>query len=790
MTTKPTYEDLKQRVRELQKAVADQGKPEEDYRSMIEYTNDVIATTTFSLKPTYTYISPSVKKIMGYEPEELIGKSVFKIIHPSDKKKLLPLLKKYLKAKVKMALNKKDFNFSETIEYRAKDKLGNWHYLQSTGNVIGNKLLFISRDITENKEVKERLETSEEVFRTLTENTPIGIYYNDFSGKFIYGNKKAEEIVGYKSEELIGKNFLKLKLLQFKDIGKAAHILALNKLGKATGPEEFTLNRKDGSKVVVEINTEIITIGGKTVVLGMAQDITSRKQVEEALKESRDAYRATFETTGTAMLIAEEDTTISMINKEFEKLCGYSKEEVEGKKGWIEFLVKADLERMKGYHNLRMTDPNAAPSHYEFQFIDKQGNIKDCLIALSLIPGTKKTVGSLIDITERKKAEEEKITLEAQLIQAQKMEAIGTLAGGMAHNFNNLLMSIQGNVSLMLLDAPPEHPHYERLTTIEKSVQSGSKLTSQLLGYARGGSYEVTPISINHIIHEISSTFAMTRKDITLHHDLANALAGVKADRGQIEQVVLNIYVNAAEAMPTGGYLYITTENIAHTQITKKPYTIKPGTYILLTIKDTGIGMDKHTQEKVFDPFFTTKGLAKGTGLGLASVYGIIKAHGGYIDVASQKGEGTTFSIYLPASEEIIREEPRPTKSIETGNETILLVDDEEIILDVGEALLTSLGYRVLTAQGGDEAITILRSSLPSSPPDLVILDLIMPGMGGGETYDRMKEIHPPVKVLLSSGYSIDGQAKEILKRGCNGFLQKPFTLGEVSKAIREVVDS
>jgi len=392
------------------------------------------------------------------------------------------------------------------------------------------------------------------------------------------------------------------------------------------------------------------------------------------------------------------------------------------------------------------------------------------------------------DITERKKAEEEKITLEAQLIQAQKMEAIGTLAGGIAHNFNSLLMSIQGNASLMLLDTPSDHPHYERLTTIEQSVRSGSKLTSQLLGYARGGSYEVTPISINRIITETSSTFAMTRKDITLHHDLEQNLAGVKADAGQIEQVMLNIYVNAAEAMPTGGDLVITTTNIAHTQIEKKPYTIKPGHYILLTIKDTGIGMDKATQEKVFDPFFTTKGLAKGTGLGLASVYGIIKAHGGYIDVDSTKGVGTTFSIYLPASTETIHEEPQPTKSVTTGHETILLVDDEEIILDVGEALLTSLGYHVLTAQGGQEALRILRDSLPSSPPDLVILDMIMPGMGGGETYDTMKELYPSIKVLLSSGYSIDGQAKEILKRGCNGFLQKPFTLGEVSKAIREVV--
>jgi len=1039
MTTKPTYEDLKQRVRELQKAVADQGKPEEDYRSMIEYTNDVIATTTFSLKPRYTYINPSVKKIMGYEPEELIGKSVFNIIHPSDKKKLLPLLKKYLKAKVKMALSKKDFNLSETIEYRAKDKSGNWHYLQSTGNVIGNKLLFISRDITENKEVKERLETSEEVFRTLTENTPIGIYYNDFSGKFIYGNKKAEEIVGYKSEELIGKNFLKLKLLQFKDIGKAVQLLAFNKLGKPTGPDEFTLNRKDGSKVAVEINTEIITIGGKTVVLGMVQDITERKEVTEALRESEERYRKLISEmlNGFALheIILDEtgrpsDYRYLEVNSAFENLTGlnaadivgktarevmpdlepfwidtYGKVALTGKPVWFEHFAKpleryyevlaytpqkgqfvtvftditsrkqaeealksekdklqalmdglartqigidivgtdykillqnktlqerfGDLtgevcyekymglekpcdfcpmieaiksnkvesvqltgadgrnyelfsaslpnpdgtvdsaievvlditerkqaeEALKeseekyrtilesieegyyevdiagnitfvndslctilgyprdeiiGINNRKYSDEeNARRVYQDFNKVYKTGNPTKILdweivrkdttrrhveISVSLIKDSEGNPtgfrGIVRDITERKKADEEKITLEAQLIQAQKMEAIGTLAGGIAHNFNNLLMSIQGNASLMLLDTPPEHPHYERLTTIEQSVRSGSKLTSQLLGYARGGSYEVTPISINRIIHETSSTFAMTRKDITLHHDLADALAGVKADRGQIEQVILNIYVNAAEAMPTGGDLYITTENIALTQITKKPYTIKPGTYILLTIKDTGIGMDKETQEKVFDPFFTTKGLAKGTGLGLASVYGIIKAHGGYIDVASQKGEGTTFSIYLPASEENIREEPRPTKSIETGNETILLVDDEEIILDVGEALLTSLGYRVLTAQGGDEAITILRSSLPSSPPDLVILDMIMPGMGGGETYDRMKEIHPPVKVLLSSGYSIDGQATEILKRGCNGFLQKPFTLGEVSKAIREVVDS
>jgi CheY-like chemotaxis protein len=349
-------------------------------------------------------------------------------------------------------------------------------------------------------------------------------------------------------------------------------------------------------------------------------------------------------------------------------------------------------------------------------------------------------------------------------------------------------MSIQGNTSLMLLDTSPEDPHYERLTTIEKSVQSGSQLTSQLLGYARGGKYEVKPISINHIISDTSSTFSMTRKDITLHHDLADTLFGVKADRGQMEQVLLNIYVNAAEAMMGGGDLFITTQNITSKEMTKKSYTVKPGTYVLITIRDTGTGMDTATQAKIFDPFFTTKGLAKGTGLGLASVYGIIKAHGGYIDVESKKGVGTTFSLSLPASQKTIDEEILPLETIETGSETILLVDDEEIILEVGKDLLTSLGYTVKTAQSGKEAIHALRKSLPSSPPDLVILDMIMPQMGGGETYDKMKELHPTIKVLLSSGYSIDGQAEEILKRGCDGFLQKPFTMKELSRAIREVM--
>ncbi len=280
----------------------------------------------------------------------------------------------------------------------------------------------------------------------------------------------------------------------------------------------------------------------------------------------------------------------------------------------------------------------------------------------------------------------------------------------------------------------------------------------------------------------------MTKKEIRVHQELAKDLSGVKADQDQIEQVLLNLYVNASDAMPGGGDLFLKTMNITHKDMGDKPYEVKPGNYILLTVRDTGSGMDKETMERIFDPFFTTKGMARGTGLGLASVYGIIKAHGGYIDVESKKDHGTTFTIYLPASSEkaLIKEKELPQKTLK-GEESILLVDDEDIIIDVGEAMLKALGYTVLVARGGKEAIELYNKN--KDKIDMVLLDMVMPDMGGGETYDRMKEINPDIKVLLSSGYSIDGQATEIIKRGCDGFIQKPFDMQGLSQRIRKILD-
>jgi len=404
-------------------------------------------------------------------------------------------------------------------------------------------------------------------------------------------------------------------------------------------------------------------------------------------------------------------------------------------------------------------------------------------VSLHLLPVMDEMQRSIIviltDVSEKKR-------MEAQLIQAQKMEAIGTLAGGIAHDFNNLLMVIQGNVSLMLLDVNPAYPHFEMLRTIEKQVQSGSKLTSQLLGYARKGRYELRPIHLNQLVADTSEAFGRTRKNITIHRDLAGNLFACEADQGQIEQVLMNLFVNSADAMPEGGDLFLKTANVNFKEIKGRGYLPNPGDYILLTVTDTGVGMDSKTIDRIFDPFFTTKELGRGTGLGLASTYGIVKGHGGYIEVESEKGRGSTFKVYLPASGKPAQQTVRPSAPISKAIGTVLLVDDEEVILDVSEKVLKVLGYKVLVARSGAEAIEIFKKHQDSI--DLVLLDIIMPHMGGGEVYDRLKEISPEVKVLLSSGYSIDGEASKIMARGCNGFIQKPFDIMQLSQSIRAIL--
>ena len=366
------------------------------------------------------------------------------------------------------------------------------------------------------------------------------------------------------------------------------------------------------------------------------------------------------------------------------------------------------------------------------------------------------------------------------------MEAIGTLAGGVAHDFNNLLTGIIGYASLMLMETDESHPFYKKLKIIEQLVGSGAELTRQLLGFARGGKYEVKPVNINDLIIKTSDVFGRTKKEITIHKKLQEDLHTVEADTGQIEQVLFNLYVNAWQAMPSGGRLYLETQNIIPDRQQCRTYNLERGPYIKISVTDTGVGMDLVTQKRIFEPFFTTKGVGKGTGLGLASAYGIIKNHGGIINVYSEKGHGTTFTLYLPASGAKAAETKPDEGSLLTGDETILIVDDEPTNIDSMKELLEALGYKIRTALSGKKAIELYKQHFKDI--NLVILDMIMPDMNGKETLVRLIEIDKDVRVLLSSGYSINREAKTILELGCKGFIQKPFRIEELSRKIRNVL--
>ena len=510
------------------------------------------------------------------------------------------------------------------------------------------------------------------------------------------------------------------------------------------------------------------------------KDIGQTKKAEEALRESEEKFKTVTEQSPN-MIFINQDGRIVYCNQKCEDIMGYKVEHICSPD--FDFLdIIAPESKDLVIDNLKKHSMGDEVDPYEYKILAKQGHQIDAIITTKLIlfEGERAILGIVTDITDKKR-------LEDQLHRAQKMEALGTLAGGIAHDFNNLLMGIQGNASLMLLYKNPGHPEFEKLKNIEEHVESGADLTKQLLGFARRGKYEVRPTDLNALIKKSAEMFGRTKKEISLHMSLQENLWAAEVDQGQIQQVLFNLYVNSWQAMPGGGDLYLETGNFTLKKNSKKMMDLTPGKYIKIVITDTGIGMDHSTLDKIFDPFFTTKERGRGTGLGLASAYGIIKTHGGLIAADSVKGKGASLEIYIPASEKTVVIEKVQIDRLERGSETILVIDDEKPILDISRELLENLGYQVLTAQGGNEALEILKNQ--KTKIHLVLLDIIMPEMGGEETFDRIKQIDPNIKILLSSGYSINGQASEMISRGCNGFVQKPFNLKEISQKLKELLN-
>jgi PAS domain S-box-containing protein len=539
----------------------------------------------------------------------------------------------------------------------------------------------------------------------------------------------------------------------------------------------FGIHQCDCPRVWTDNERELFKEIGRRIADGLSSLLFLRK-----LKKSEGKYRDILQNIDDGYYEVDIAGNFTFLNDSMCKILGYPRDELMGMNN-RNYMDEENAKKIFQTFN-KVYRTGRSTKALDWKLTRKNG--AECFVetVVTLIKDSNGNGtgfrGVARDVTDRKQ-------LESQLQQATRMESIGTLAGGIAHDFNNLLMGIQGRVSLMLMDMRSSHPDFEHLKGIGDYVVSAAALTKELLGFARGGKYEIKATDITQMIEKSSRMFGRTKKEIEIHRNLQKDLWAVETDQAQIEQVLMNLYVNAWQAMPDGGDLNIRTENVALDQNDVKQFEMPPGRYVKIAVTDTGVGMDEATRKKIFEPFFTTKEMGRGTGLGLASVYGIIKNHGGFINVTSEKGVGTTFNIYLPQTDREVRQEPPIIKRLIKGSETILLVDDEDMIIDVGQAMLKRLGYRVAVAKGGEQAVEIIMAK--GHEIDLVILDMIMPGVDGGQTFDRIMEIRPDLPVILSSGYAINGRANEILQRGCSGFIQKPFNLSKLSEKIQKILN-
>lgn len=519
-------------------------------------------------------------------------------------------------------------------------------------------------------------------------------------------------------------------------------------------------------------------------VLVSVVDITERKQAEKALQVSETRFRTAFNSAATGMALLGIDGKYLKVNRMLCAILDYREEELIGE-NWRSVTHPEDQQKSTDFLERILAGEECEP--FEKRYLNRQGKTVWVLFNGSLLFDSAARPVNIIaqfqDITKRKE-------LESQLLQAQKLESVGTMAGGIAHDFNNLLMGVMGNISLLLLDKEDTHPDYQRLKNIEEYAQSGSNLTRQLLGFAKGGKYEVTTCDIHDILRSNCRLFQQTHKEIEMVLEFDAAVASIEADRSQIDQVFYNFYVNAWQAMEGGGKITIRSQNVALDREFTDSHEAAPGHYIAVEVEDNGVGMDDATLSRIFDPFFTTKEISRGTGLGLASCYGIISNHAGIILAESEIDRGSCFTVYLPVSESgaECHEISDENREVVPGKGRILLIDDEPMILDVGCKMLEVLGYEVTRAEGGSAALDILRQQQQGF--DLVIVDMIMPGMGGGEIFDAIRERDGTIDVLLSSGYSLDDGARSVLERGGRGFIQKPFDLETLSKKIHHVLES
>jgi len=710
-------------------------------------------------------------EMTGYSREELVGMPLEQVIYPDDRD--------LVRGIVASRMSGQDLTTQYQVRIVAKN--GDVLWIETFGAPLefqGEPALMVNWiDITERRRAEEALQLTQ----FTVDHAPDPVYWVAKDARFVYVNEAACRLLGYSREELLSMTVHDIDPDFPREIW-SSHWNDLRK--RRTLTFETNHRAKDGKVFPVEVTANLLEFMGKEYNCAVAHDITNRKEAEQQIRLSEEKYRTLFEESKDCVYITSPEGAFLDVNLAGVELFGYSSREE---------LLKADLGR-DIYMNPKDRDAfqEAIARHgfvkdYELLMKKKDGRELNTLVTANAVCKADGSImayrGIMRDITAQKK-------LEQQLLQSQKMESIGTLAGGIAHDFNNILGGILGYASFMKTKMDEGHPFSGYIDTIESGAMRAAELTSQLLAFARGGKYETRPIDLNRIVDETLKLLGRTLdKSIEIDSRLYPELPTVEADAGQMQQVLMNLCVNAGDAMPGGGRMLIETNlETLDKRYAEKHMEAKPCEYVVVTITDNGIGMDKETIHRIFEPFFTTKDEGKGTGLGLSMVYGVVKNHGGFIDVDSEPREGSTFKVFLPVSGKTEVRRSTETDKLAGGNELILVADDEEPMRRLAREILEAYGYRVLLAEDGVEAVEIIRGQ--NGEIDLVILDMVMPKMGGRETYLRMKETHPLIKVLLSTGYSRDEKAQEILDSGAMGFVQKPYHVDSLLSAVRDVLDA
>jgi len=770
-------------------------KSEEFFHALINTTTEAIIA--IGDNDRIFLFNPAAELLFGREAKSIIGKGL-EVLIPKDYRKQN---RRYIKDF--FSINPSEGTTNKIIEMpglRAGGEEFSMEMSLSTGySDENNFIVAVTRNISDKKQTLAALKASEEKYRTLQENLPLGIYRSTPQGKILAVNQAFVSILGYKSRFEV----LSLSSFDFylEDKYRQELMARLEKEGAVTNFEAQLL-RNDSTALWASISVKAVKDKNGSILHldGIVQDIRERKKVEHALIESEAKYRTLAETAQDIILMHDLDGKLIYTNEAGLNCLKYSREEVEGM-SVVDFIAPEDREEVIEKQKIRLRG-NKELLLYNINLIDSEGKHIPFEVSSSVVKEKEKPAVCLVfcrDLSARKK-------LEDQLHQSQRMESIGTLAGGIAHDFNNLITIINGLTEISLRNLADDHPIYRDLRSIFAAGKKAEELTRKLLAFSRKQIIHPKITDINIVIADLDKMLRrLIREDIDIEMSLFPQILHIKADPGQIEQILINLIVNARDAISERGDNVIKKIKISTRPIKIEEFDLKeypdsqPGTYILISVSDSGIGMDSETKDKIFEPFYTTKEKGHGTGLGMSTVYGIIKQNNGFISIESKFNQGSTINVYWPSVDEKLQVDDPLIEFLSDdenlrGNECIMVVEDDHDVRYFTSFALRNLGYTVIEAKSGKEALDIARPYLSSKNAtesiDLVVTDLIMPGMNGKVLADKIVKLSDSVKILYTSGYSEDYINDENIDLNEEQFLQKPFTIKDLAEKVKHLLTS